>query len=294
MIIVNYRAGQLANRLFHFSHFIANSKSFSYKLIYPFFQEYLEFFELDDADFQSGRIKLNYTSVRFLNRKLQKLINSLDKKQRTGKLFGGLLEFHEIGENDIEDLSFDMRAPDFAAKANHKVLITKGWMYRDQESLDYYADRIRAIFTPRETYRELVQSEIEQLRKKDEIIIGVHIRRGDYKEFENGKWFYGDDVYSRNMKRIEEICRGKGKSCTFFIASNEEVCLQNFDGLNVYWKERHFITDLYCLANCDYLIGPPSTYSMWAAFYGKIPLFQIEKEDSIIHEADFSIPTISF
>ena len=33
------------------------------------------------------------------------------------------------------------------------------------------------------------------------------------------------------------------------------------------------IGDLYSLAACDYIIGPPSTYTQWASFYGQVPRF---------------------
>jgi hypothetical protein len=35
------------------------------------------------------------------------------------------------------------------------------------------------------------------------------------------------------------------------------------------------VEDLYSLARCDYLLGPPSTFSLWASFYGNVPLHQM-------------------
>lgn len=32
---------------------------------------------------------------------------------------------------------------------------------------------------------------------------------------------------------------------------------------------------MYLLARCDYIIDPPSTYTMWASFYGNVPLYMI-------------------
>ena len=32
------------------------------------------------------------------------------------------------------------------------------------------------------------------------------------------------------------------------------------------------MTDLYALSRCDYIIGPPSTFSQWASYYGHVPL----------------------
>ncbi|PWG81066.1 alpha-1,2-fucosyltransferase [Pararcticibacter amylolyticus] len=288
MVIVNYRAGQLANRLIHFSHFIANSKAFGYKLVYPFFQEYREFFEFGDPDFEEGRIQLDYpVGLLFIYRKIQQLIRSLEKRgKRVSSVF--FREFHILSKNSLEDPFFNMRDPLFTAKACHKVLITNGWLYRDEESFGLYANEIRNIFTLKNHYRELVRKQIEESRKNADILIGVHIRRGDYKDFNYGSWYYEDEVYLKNMKSIEAFYKKNGKVCNFFIASNEKVPLKNFSGLNAKWEERHFIIDLYSLASCDYIIGPPSTYSGWAAFFGKVPLFHIESADSTIDERNIT------
>jgi len=41
------------------------------------------------------------------------------------------------------------------------------------------------------------------------------------------------------------------------------------------------VEDLYALAECDYIIGPPSTYTLWASFYGDTPLWFMEHKGDI-------------
>jgi len=36
--------------------------------------------------------------------------------------------------------------------------------------------------------------------------------------------------------------------------------------------------DQHLMTRCDYLIGPPSTFTLWASYVGKVPFFQIEKQ----------------
>ncbi|HAX17707.1 MAG TPA: hypothetical protein DCY00_03825 [Actinobacteria bacterium] len=48
----------------------------------------------------------------------------------------------------------------------------------------------------------------------------------------------------------------------------------------IYNSQNHFIEDLYSLALCDYIFGPPSTFSMWASFYGEVPLRFITNPDT--------------
>ena len=41
------------------------------------------------------------------------------------------------------------------------------------------------------------------------------------------------------------------------------------------WARISAVGDLYALARCDYIMGPPSTYTQWASFYGNAPLFHL-------------------
>ena len=68
------------------------------------------------------------------------------------------------------------------------------------------------------------------------------------------------------MLRFEDIYGSN--NVQFLICSNESVP----DYLLEY-KSRVFLNgstmeDLYTLAQCDIIVGPPSTFSEWASFYG--------------------------
>jgi hypothetical protein len=84
------------------------------------------------------------------------------------------------------------------------------------------------------------------------------------------------------MRQVEMYYANLGKTCAFFICSNEVIDRNNFEKLLVLSEERHFMVDLYSLAACDVIIGPPSTFSQWAAFYGeKILRMILDKDDRI-------------
>ncbi|MCS6783545.1 MAG: hypothetical protein NZ482_10320, partial [Gloeomargarita sp. SKYG98] len=71
----------------------------------------------------------------------------------------------------------------------------------------------------------------------------------------------------------------------------------HFSGLPVHWGTGHIIEDLYGLAECDYLIATPSTYSGWASFYGQVPIYFLPSKDGVqdaiscLTLAQFEIPT---
>jgi hypothetical protein len=41
---------------------------------------------------------------------------------------------------------------------------------------------------------------------------------------------------------------------------------------------------------CDAIIGPPSTFSQWASFMGRVPRLQIKSRDQVVREEDFVAP----
>ena len=49
------------------------------------------------------------------------------------------------------------------------------------------------------------------------------------------------------------------------------------------------VEDLYALAGCDLLIGPPSTFTQWASFYGKVPLYHAWSPDAAPTRDDFAV-----
>jgi hypothetical protein len=62
-----------------------------------------------------------------------------------------------------------------------------------------------------------------------------------------------------------------------------------FAGLNVTFGTGDLIEDMYAFASCDYLIGAPSTFTMWASFYGKVPLNVIRSPDQTQKLTDFVV-----
>jgi hypothetical protein len=46
---------------------------------------------------------------------------------------------------------------------------------------------------------------------------------------------------------------------------------------------------MYSLAKCDLIMGPISTYSTWASFYGKVPLYRIDNPENPVSLDNFKI-----
>jgi hypothetical protein len=128
-----------------------------------------------------------------------------------------------------------------------------------------------------------------QLRSEVDMVVGVHIRQGDYATWNDGHFFYELEEYHQFMLRVQKLY--EGKRVGFFISSNEDFSLDIFEGCNCrrFGKEPSgAILDLYTLSICDRIIGPFSSYSRWASFIGRVPLCFLETKDQQFTDESFS------
>ena len=91
------------------------------------------------------------------------------------------------------------------------------------------------------------------------------------------------------MEILEQQLTREGKSVTFLLCSNEPLKEANFKHFSIQKGPGDMIGDLYSLASCDYIIGPPSTYSMWASFYGRKKLLHIRREKQNMEPGSFHV-----
>jgi hypothetical protein len=275
MVIINSQNAQLANRLWGFSSFIANSIEHNYPLINLGFYKYRNYFEAtQNNNFGRYPISIKRSGIGFLDYFYSNLFKTYSSF--TYRKFGKTPTFGKLYRtNFTEDLTatvVDLNSPNFVKDAQTKKVLAQGWMFRDPINIRKHRAKIIDFFKPVEPYYTQVNQEIQDARKLADILIAVHIRRGDYATFADGKWFYSDVEYAEWMHQLENSYKAIGKTTAFFICSNEKINLEAYKNLNVITKSRHFIVDLYAMAECDAIIGPPSTYSQWAAYYGNKPL----------------------
>ncbi len=293
MVIVNSKAGQLANRLIHFSHFMASSMEHGYRLIYPYFEEYESLFPATFLNrFNGYNISIRLSRFRLFHRMILLVFRYLSYLSYfTFRNVAGL-EFLFIRDIDRKGEIFDLNQDRFVQSAKDRIVFAYGWRFRDQINFTKHASQIRGFFEPDAPYLEKVDSAIRQCNRVGKALVGVHIRKGDYRTFKGGKWFHSDEIYRRKMEDMRKILKSQGKECVFLVASNEPVKDEYFKGLPVVTGEREAVVDLYALSRCDYLIGPPSTFTIWASFYGEVPLLMLSSRESAISLEHFRIMNI--
>ena len=169
-----------------------------------------------------------------------------------------------------------------------KFLFCNGWIFRSHETTAKYRSYYQQLFDPaidKKTVDKLWLSKTSSSEK----IIGVHIRRGDYKTFAEGIYFYEDVVYIDKMQQLVLIFNN---DCRFIIFSDDKELKitkfkEYFPALVV--SDNTISTDHYLLSKCDYIIGPPSTFSLWASYIGETPCYHIYDQEKHISFNDFSV-----
>ncbi len=306
MLIVNEKQGRFANRLISFSFFIANSIDHNYTLIYPYFAEYKSFFEATDSNIFGLKNKVSLRITRFLplnyvlyflNLVVIKIIFKYVRKtvEIKNTWFWYFYNPNQFTISVILDMKSpelrDMQDPEFIHYAKNKLILQGSWINRDRAGVTKYHEEITRIFTPKKMYQDTIDAIIYNAKQEADCVVGVHIRRGDFKQFAGGRWFFEDAIYCEKLKSIETQLQQNNKTVKFILCSAENIDLSNFKGLNIDFEFRLHIVDMYLLAKCDYILSPGgTTFAMWASYYGKIPLKQLEYADDTVNlNSDFEI-----
>ncbi len=171
------------------------------------------------------------------------------------------------------------------------ILFNPKWreVRHDKAFIKKHSEHLRYLFSPAKEVWESIDA-LWKEQSGEYITVGVHIRRGDYRTYKNGIWHFDFEVYKKFMLQLEAVFKDENKAVRFFVCSNEKIESSHFNGCNVIMQEGDdMIFDLYALSRCEYIIGPPSTYSQWASFYGKKPLAVLIDANSELSGKDFSI-----
>lgn len=299
MIVIARNYGQLGNRLVLAANLIAAARHYGVSLLNPSFVQYAKFFAstendiwcrypparsddndptisaVDDADELLTRRLIPTrcpSPVRreVLYRSVYLTARTLSHLRMTGFPFQVI---RIVGEQRC-----DLTSESFRRKAlARRPILVSGWNFDAGELLDQHAPAIREHFRILPEHQIRVDASIAAPRGDADVVVGVHIRQGDYKTFRGGRYYYSIDQYVAAMRRVRE--RLAGRRVAFWVCGNGPLDRRDFGNLNVFFGTGHLIEDLYGLAATDLLVGPPSTFTKWASFYGDVPLRWMETAD---------------
>jgi hypothetical protein len=280
MIIIARSYGQLGNRLFLYAHMIAAARAHGVSLANPCFADYAHLFPATCGDLWCRYPRVAPTGAPPSLRKRRALAKSLYVSARCLGALGlnrSPLSIVRLRGDESCDLASDSFA-DLAQRSRH--LMALGWLFRSETLLAQHADAVRHHFQISSRHNDNVREAISTLRQRADFVVGVHIRHGDYATYLDGKYFFTTQQYAAAMRRIAQQL--PDQRVAFLVCSNSSLNRRDFGELDVQFGPGHIIEDMYCFAETDLLIGPPSTYTGWASFFGKVPLVAMHQADTPI------------
>jgi hypothetical protein len=119
---------------------------------------------------------------------------------------------------------------------------------------------------------------INEWKSSGHAVVGLHIRRGDYQYYRNGRYFYDDSIYANLSVRFATMLSAKGCRIKIVAFSNDSTCIEQLIECKLSVNEWYI--DHHLMSLCDMLIGPPSTFTAWASYIGRVPCFHLETPTS--------------
>ncbi|MBT6725171.1 MAG: hypothetical protein HOA75_00200 [Deltaproteobacteria bacterium] len=274
-IIISKKTGRLGNRLQLYAHLLAFALEKDLRLLNPAFAEYSLFFQ-GTADQRWGKFPKDQDTVSpsetsrewiyWSNRAAYKLAKPLAISNNAG--------IRVAKAQSSKFIQTDSLWNDFIQES-WNILFTQGLhFYSPGEWFLRHGDTIRSFLAPLNCYQEKAIQFVTQIKLQTDVLVGVHLRQTDYQEFVGGRFFYSLNQYLMKMLEIRRLHHPR--SCTFLICSDVSWQEGLKQDLKCFSGPRTVIGDLIALSKCDLILGPPSTFSGWAAWYGKVPIHFLE------------------
>ena len=171
----------------------------------------------------------------------------------------------------------DLADPAFNAQVkSSSASLLSGWPIRSWPLVQQMQPLIKSSLKPKATYVKSAEAWVGAFRAECEVLIGIQIRHGDYKQWLDGAYFFTIEQYAHWMRTIES--HYPGQKVGFLVTSDEQQDERHFEGLHFRWSQGsvnvggHYLLSILELSLCDLIVGPNSTFSAYAALYGNTPL----------------------
>ena len=257
MILVPNCSGQMCNRLIYLVHALATAIDCGRDLVYLYGDVAHDFSDLHPE-------VLGGLKVRCFNWRRSIIVDGLC----------GFLEGHCHPDREGYTASSPRHLSDYRSRSRMLPIVLWDWGLRNFEGVNRYRAQICAYLRAKDAFVVRARDIVAKAREGVDAVVGVHIRRGDYKEAFGGRYYFSDDEYLRFMRDVE---RSFGRPMRFIVVSNEPVDCAFFasHGVSVVDASASAPEDVVTLSECDYIMGPRSTFSKFAAYYGDKPICRI-------------------
>lgn len=291
-IILHRDYGQLGNRLHTHANALAWCIENNVNLINLSFKQYSPWFSSQKRGSVESLISNESMLTDLLNYKIfwkffDRLFRSDKWLRRACRVFKIIQRDDDqaIWENELQEL--------FESRPKKRFTLVRAWNLCCPDLVSKYQKELREIFTPKPQFTESVQLEIVELRKKYDCLVGVHARRGDYKEYLGGIHFHNWCSYRKWISQAKDLIEQNGrKKVGFLLCSDDHADTSFFADLPVHLlEEKSVMSDIHALSLCDFNLGPPSSFGTWSSWFGKVPRLHLQKGLKIRSLDQFSVCT---
>jgi len=195
----------------------------------------------------------------------------------------------------IPTIDFDDPTTSFVEKEKkmltRRSLMVTGWNVRFYDLFLKYKSEILELFAFDDAIEQHVADVFTKAAdaKQKPLRLGVHIRRGDYARWQNGRFFFTDEQYLAIVKQFQNLF--PQQQIEVYVCGNDPQLNGDYYrsvlGDAVHFPQGSPGEDLCLLSHCDYLIGPPSTFTLVAAMYRDLPLYWIKDAETALQETSF-------
>lgn len=173
---------------------------------------------------------------------------------------------------DVDDL------PDYSEMSKmlqsaKGILLVSGFKMRDASLLEKHHAYITGRYKNKAKSDDLLK--LDEFKRTKRHIIGLHIRLGDYRDYAEGRYYYQVSDYIRWVKRF--VLEYQIDNPIIAVFSDQKMTSDLFDfDCEVFTSNNSYNVDYELMGLCDYLIGPPSTFTQWASYTYRVPYFHID------------------
>ncbi len=286
VLIVVEDGGGLANRLFVFANVIATALATGHRVLNPAFRNWADSFEGTAGDHlgafprRSNPVLGRRTAARLAASISFRVTRLLSRAPRLGPVRTISLEWPDRCDLDDPEMVADLK--------RRRLVLLKGWLLRNPSGVAIHTALLREFFRPVDTVRQEADGAVGEARARGEVLVGVHVRHRDYRSFMGGAFFYPFTVYLDLMRSVAAMLAPRRAS--FLVCSDEPQEAGEGQGMTLSFSRLGAVHDLWALSRCDLIMGPPSTFSAWAAFLGGVRRWELRSPDARPSEDSFVVP----
>lgn len=280
-IILCDKPGRLGNLLIVFTHFAALALERKFQIINPSFSPYKHY--LESTLTQSVPCFNTHRALSNVNLRYKYANLSFRILRKSAVKVPLLFQVISLDWNESLDLDQLANQDRFDCEVN----LVGGWLFRCESLVAKYKPQLSRFFLPLNRYIEEARIHIIKARhiNPSASLIGIHIRHGDYKLFQGGKFYYSLSFYRSLIKSLYDH---HSSSLVFIVVSDQSLSYNDFDDPNIYLSNSAEIVDMIILSMCDGVIGPPSTFSQYAScFWGNGNLFHLQHDEFQVPQSFF-------